>query len=591
MQTLEIHRRFLEYFQRNGHTVVPSASLISQDPTVLFTIAGMAPFKPFFLGQQTPPYQRATSVQKVLRTLDIENVGITTRHCTFFQMAGNFSFGDYFKAGAIEHAWRLITGSQDDGYLGFDPERIWVTVYESDDEAAALWQEIAGLPPERIQKRGGEDNYWDMGVPGPGGPCSEIYYDRGPEYGRPGGPVVDENRYLEIWNLVFMQDVRGELSPKDGNPPVGSLPQKNIDTGLGVERVAFLLQGVDNVYETDLMRPFIGIAERLSGRTYGADSETGAADDVRFRVIADHSRSAALVIADGITPGNEGRGYVLRRLLRRIIRSARLLGIDTPVIPDLMEEARRLLGPVYPELAEDYDRILRVAVAEENSFRQTLVSGSRLFSQAATETTSTGSTVLAGDTAFTLHDTYGFPIDLTLEMADEVGLTVDRQGFKRLMDEQKARARADAKARKGGFTDQGVYRDLLELGGTEFTGYEELASEGTVRGLIADGQRVPVAKVGDIVEVVLDRTSLYAEAGGQDSDAGHILASGVAAEVLDVQKIARKLWVHQVRVTEGELAEGAVGADQGRRRPQGQGQRSALRDPPVQCGAARASRP
>ena len=386
MQTLEIQRRFLEYFQRTGHTVVPSASLISQDPTVLFTIAGMAPFKPYFLGQQTPPWPRATSVQKVLRTLDIENVGQTTRHCTFFQMAGNFSFGDYFKAGAIEHAWTLITSSQDDGGLGFDPTRIWVTVYKNDDEAIELWQQIAGLPLERIQRRGGEDNYWDMGVPGPGGPCSEIYYDRGPEFGKPGGPVADEDRYLEIWNLVFMQDVRGENSPKNDFPPVGSLPQKNIDTGMGVERVAFLLQGVDNVYETDLMRPFIGTAEKLSGKTYGDNHD----DDVRFRVIADHVRSAALVIADGITPSNEGRGYVLRRLIRRVIRSIRLLGVTEPVMAELISQVRDMLGPIYHELSDDFERIQRVAVAEEDSFRRTLESGSRLFTQAADSTRAAG---------------------------------------------------------------------------------------------------------------------------------------------------------------------------------------------------------
>ncbi len=396
-----------------------------------------------------------------------------------------------------------------------------------------------------------------MGVPGPGGPCSEIYYDRGPEYGRPGGPVADEDRYIEIWNLVFMQDIRGADSPKYDFPPVGSLPEKNIDTGMGVERVAFLLQGVDNVYETDLMRPFITTAEKLSGRQYGAGGDSGAADDVRFRVIADHVRSAALVIADGVTPSNEGRGYVLRRLIRRVIRSLRLLGVTEPVMAPLITQVRDLLGPIYTDLADDFDRILRVAVAEEDSFRKTLESGSKLFTEAAAQTAAAGSTAVPAATAFALHDTYGFPLDLTLEMADEVGLTVDVGGFKRLMDEQKARARADAKARKGGFADQQVYRELLELGATEFTGYDQLTSEGTVRGLISDGQRIRTATAGDIVEVVLDRTSLYAEAGGQDSDAGQILGAGLSAEVLDVQKIARKLWVHQVRITEGELAEGA----------------------------------
>lgn len=555
MQTHEIRRRFLDHFARAGHTVVPSASLISQDPTVLFTIAGMAPFKPYFLGQETPPFTRATSVQKCVRTLDIDNVGITTRHNTFFQMAGNFSFGDYFKEGAITHAWQLVTSSVDEGGYGFDPERIWATVYEDDDEAFELWRSVAGLPVERIQRRDGHDNYWDMGVPGPGGPCSEIYYDRGPQYGIEGGPVADEDRYLEIWNLVFMQDVRGEQSPKDGYPPIGSLPKKNIDTGMGVERVAFLLQGVDNVYETDLLRPIIGAAETLTGRSYGRDHT----DDVRFRVIADHLRSGIMLIGDGVTPSNDGRGYVLRRLLRRTIRSARLLGVDKPVMPTLAAVVRDLMTESYPELATDFARIERVAETEETAFLKTLSSGSRLFDQAASETKSHGASVVSGDTAFALHDTHGFPIDLTLEMAAEAGLTVDTDGFRALMDEQKARARADARARKGGFGDLTVYRELLDAGGpTEFTGYQELESEGTIRGLIKDGARVPAAGEGEIVEVVLDRTPLYAESGGQESDAGIILADGTSAEVIDVQKVARKLWVHQVRVTAGELREGGA---------------------------------
>ncbi|AZI57753.1 alanine--tRNA ligase [Nakamurella antarctica] len=554
MKTVEIRQRFLDYFARTGHTVVPSASLISQDPTVLFTIAGMAPFKPYFLGQQTPPYTRATSVQKCVRTSDIDNVGITTRHNTFFQMAGNFSFGDYFKEGAITHAWALLTSSIEDGGFALDKDRLWVTVYETDDEAIELWHRIAGLPLERIQKMGMADNFWSMGVPGPCGPCSEIYYDRGPAFGKEGGPVADENRYLEVWNLVFMQDIRGEGGDKGAFPILGPLPQQNIDTGLGVERLAFLLQEVENVYETDLLRPLISTAEALSGKVYGA--EGGKTDDVRFRVIADHIRSGTLLIADGVGPGNEGRGYVLRRLLRRTIRSARLLGVTEPVMPALVAQVRDLMTPLYPELTSDFARIERVAVAEEVAFLKTLETGSKLFGTAASDTRDSGSTVVPGDTAFALHDTYGFPIDLTLEMAEESGLTVDTAGFIRLMDEQKQRARADAKARKGGFADQSVYRELLEAGATEFTGYDELNSEAAVRGVISQGQRIPVARVGDIVEVVLDRTSLYAEAGGQDSDSGSILGAGMSAEVLDVQKISRKLWVHQVRITEGELAEG-----------------------------------
>ncbi len=555
MQTHEIRRRFLDHFERAGHTVVPSASLISQDPTVLFTIAGMAPFKPYFLGQATAPFDRATSVQKCVRTLDIENVGITTRHNTFFQMAGNFSFGDYFKEGAIAHAWELVTSSVQDGGYGFDGDRIWATVYENDDEAFELWQTVAGLPVERIQRRSGLDNYWDMGVPGPGGPCSEIYYDRGPEFGIEGGPEADEDRYLEIWNLVFMQDVRGAESPKYGHLPVGSLPKKNIDTGLGVERVAFLLQGVDNVYETDLLRPIITVAESLSGKAYGA-GDTAHIDDVRFRVIADHIRSGVMLIGDGVTPSNDGRGYVLRRLLRRTIRSARLLGVTEPVMPLLTAKVRDLMVESYPELASDYARIEQVASKEEDAFLRTLSSGSKLFDLAAEQTRTGGGTTVSGDTAFALHDTHGFPIDLTLEMASEAGLTVDTEGFKALMAEQKARARADARARKGGFGDLRVYKELLDLGATEFTGYSELESEGRIRGLIADGERVKTAGEGEIVELVLDRTPLYAESGGQESDAGMILGDGTSAEVIDVQKVNRKLWVHQVRITAGELREG-----------------------------------
>jgi alanyl-tRNA synthetase len=553
MRTDEIRQRFLDFFQRNGHTLVPSASLILDDPNLLFVNAGMVQFKPYFLGEAPPPYPRATSVQKCVRTGDIENVGLTTRHNTFFQMAGNFSFGDYFKEGAIQFAWDLVTSPQSEGGYGFDPDRIWATVYHDDDEAYQLWQKVTGIPEERIQRRGMEDNYWSMGVPGPAGPCSEIYYDRGPEWGEGGGPIANEERYLEIWNLVFMQDERGEGSGKGDFPILGSLPAKNIDTGLGIERVAVMLQEVPNVYETDLIRPVIAKAEELSGRRYGVN-ET---DDVRFRVIADHARSGVMLIADGVTPGNEARGYVLRRLLRRIVRSSRLLGVTEPVLGAYAEVVRDTMGPSYPELVTDFERIRKVVETEERTFLTTLTSGSRLFETAASATKAAGGTQLAGDKAFQLHDTYGFPIDLTLEMAAEQGLTVDEDGFRALMAEQRARAKADAASRKTGHGDQSVYRELLDLGATEFTGYDELASEATVRGIVRDGQRVRTAGEGEIVEVVLDRTPLYAESGGQESDAGSIVADGVDLEVVDVQKVAKKLWVHQVRVRGGELVEGA----------------------------------
>jgi alanyl-tRNA synthetase len=549
VQTHEITRRFSQYFVDHGHTLVPSASLILDDPTLLFVNAGMVQFKPYFLGQVPPPYPRATSIQKCVRTGDIDEVGRTTRHNTFFQMAGNFSFGDYFKAGAIEHAWNLVTGSQDAGGYGFDPDRIWPTVYDDDDEAFELWRRISGLPAERIQRRGGEDNYWDMGVPGPGGPCSEIFYDRGPEHGREGGPEADEDRYLEIWNLVFMQDERGELSPKKGYPPVGTLPKKNIDTGMGVERVAYLLQGVDNVYETDLVRPVIARAEEFSGRRYGASPE----DDVRFRVIADHARSGVMIIGDGVTPSNEGRGYVLRRLLRRIVRSSRLLGVHEPVLPAFAEVVRDAMAPSYPELATDFQRISAVVRAEEEAFLSTLTAGSKIFDTAVAATKESGGTQVAGDKAFQLHDTYGFPIDLTLEMASEAGLTVDEQGFRSLMEEQRSRAKADAAARKTGHLGVQAYRTVLDNAGTsDFLGYDELVADAAIVGLIVDGVGVPAAGEGSAVEVVLDRTPFYAEGGGQQADTGVIVGADFTITVSDVQAPVAGLIVHRGVVTAGE---------------------------------------
>ncbi|MFI6032335.1 alanine--tRNA ligase [Amycolatopsis magusensis] len=550
METHEINKRFLAHFEGREHTRVPSASLILDDPNLLFVNAGMVQFKPYFLGEVPPPYPRATSIQKCVRTGDIDEVGKTTRHNTFFQMAGNFSFGDYFKEGAIANAWELITKSQDDGGFGFDPERIWVTVYEHDSEAAGLWQKVAGIPSERIQARDGRDNYWDMGVPGPGGPCSEIYYDRGAQFGREGGPVVDEDRYLEIWNLVFMQDVRGEQSPKYGHPPIGELPKKNIDTGMGVERVAYLLQGVENVYETDLVRPVIARAEEFSGRRYGADHT----DDVRFRVIADHARSGVMLIGDGVTPGNDGRGYVLRRLLRRIVRSMRLLGVHEPVLPEFASVVRDAMGPSYPELVAGFDRISDVVKTEEEAFLSTLTSGSRIFDLAAEETKSAGGGILAGDKAFQLHDTYGFPIDLTLEMAAEQGLTVDEDGFRTLMEEQRRRAKADAASRKSGHGDLSVYREVLEQHGeTLFLGYTDLQANARVIGLVADGVPVRSVTAGKKAEIMLDRTPFYAESGGQVADTGVLIGNGVELKVFDVQKIVQGLYVHRVEVVEGEV--------------------------------------
>ena len=561
MQTHEIRKRFLDHFVKAGHTEVPSASVILDDPNLLFVNAGMVQFVPYFLGQRKPPYDTATSIQKCIRTPDIDEVGITTRHNTFFQMAGNFSFGDYFKRRAIDLAWTLLTNPVSEGGYGFDPETLWATVYLDDDEAIELWQEVAGLPAERIQRRGMADNYWSMGIPGPCGPSSEIYVDRGPEYGVDGGPVANEDRYIEIWNLVFMQNERGEGTSKEDFEILGPLPRKNIDTGMGVERVACLLQGVDNVYETDLLRPVIDLVSGIAPRPYGAGNHD---DDVRYRIIADHSRTAAILIGDGVSPGNDGRGYVLRRLLRRVIRSAKLLGIDDPIVGQLMTTVRDAMGPSYPELVTDFDRIHRIAVAEETAFNRTLASGSRLFEDAANATTASGATVLSGTDAFTLHDTYGFPLELTLEMAAEAGLSVDEEGFRGLMAEQRKRAKADAAARKQAHSDLSAYRDLVDAGPTEFTGFSELSTEAKILGIFVDGKRVPVVthdgSAPDRIELVLDRTPFYAESGGQIADEGTIAGTGSSATskaaVTDVQKIAKTLWAHRVTVESGEFVEG-----------------------------------
>ena len=553
MKTAEIRRRFLDFFAARGHEVVPSAPLLYNDPTLLFVNAGMVPFKRYFIGAETPPFDRATSVQKCVRTLDIDEVGKTTRHATFFQMNGNFSFGDYFKAEAIRFAWDLVTGSPESGGYGFDPYKIWVTVLHSDDEAAALWQSIAGLSSERIQRRGVLDNYWHMGIPGPGGPCSEIYVDRGPEYGPDGGPIIDEDRFLEIWNLVFMQEELSAVRQKDDFDVARPLPRKNIDTGMGLERVASLLQGVPNLYEIDESYPVMARAAELAGKDYGRDH--GA--DVQLRVVGDHIRAGLMLMTDGVTPGNEARGYVLRRLLRRVVRAMRLLGVTDPVLPELLPISRDLMAESYPDVATDWPRISQIAYAEEDAFRRTLATGTQIFDLAVADAKSQHQTVLSSERAFQLHDTYGFPIDLTLEMADEQGLSVDEAGFRRLMQEQKDRAKADAKSKKAGAQAVEIYRDLRAVGPTPFTGYTELSTESKVRGIVVDGMLAEAAEEGDMVEVVLEQTPFYAESGGQDSDAGRIIGDGVELEVVDVQRPVKGLIVHRVRVAQGELLSGA----------------------------------
>ncbi|MEU2349966.1 alanine--tRNA ligase [Modestobacter sp. NPDC049651] len=557
MQTAEIRRRFLEHFEKRGHTVVPSASLVSPDPSLLFTVAGMVPFIPYLTGREPAPFPRATSVQKCVRTLDIEEVGKTTRHGTFFQMNGNFSFGDYFKAEAIQFAWELITGKVEDGGLGFDPERIWATVYLDDDEAADAWHRIAGLPKERIQRLGKDSNYWSTGAQGPAGPCSEIFFDRGPAFGPDGGPAVDEagDRFLEIWNLVFMQYERGPGEGKDF-PILGELPNKNIDTGMGLERVAYLLQGVDNMYEIDEVAPVLRRAAELAGVTYGKDHEA----DVRLRVVADHVRSGLMLISDGVTPGNEGRGYILRRLLRRAVRSMKLLGVDEAALPELLPVSRDAMSASYPEVAEDFARISGIAYAEEDAFRRTLAAGTALFDTAVGQARQAGTAALSGEQAFSLHDTYGFPIDVTLEMAAEQGVTVDEEGFRALMKEQRERARADARAKRTGSVDVLAYRRLLsEFGPTDWRAYSTLRTDSRVLGVVDEGETEDGEQVvgpGGVTRVVLDRTPFYAESGGQVADAGELTWDGGRAEVVDVQRPVKGLVVHQVRVTEGELRAG-----------------------------------
>ena len=551
MKTAEIRRRWLAFFESKNHTVVPSASLISEDPSLLFTVAGMVPFIPYMSGLVPAPYPRATSVQKCVRTLDIEEVGKTTRHGTFFQMNGNFSFGDYFKKEAIAYAWEFLTKSQDDGGLGLNPELLWVTVYKDDDESIGIWREVADIPLERIQRRGMKDNFWSTGQPGPSGPCSEIYYDRGPDYGIEGGPEADEDRYIEIWNLVFMQYERGAGGGKEDYPILGELPKKNIDTGMGLERVAFLMQRVENLYEIDEVRPVLDAAAKLANKTYGANES----DDVRLRVVADHVRSALMLIGDGVTPGNDGRGYVLRRLLRRTVRAMRLLGVEKPVFEVLFAASRDAMKESYPEVETDYERIRKTAVAEEEAFLRTLVSGSAVLETALDEVRTSGT--LAGSAAFLLHDTYGFPIDLTVEIAEEAGLKVDREGFTKLMQEQRDRAKADAREKKLGGTDLSVYSEFRSQGVTKFTGYETLETDAKVIGLLRDGQSVAKVGEGEIVEIIVDATSLYAESGGQEADAGWIIANGFEAEVLDVQKPVKGLITHKVLVRSGEIGSGS----------------------------------
>lgn len=571
MESAEIRSRWLRFFESDNrqsltHTVVPSSSLIANDPNLLLVNAGMVPFKPYFLGEISPPYKRATSVQKCVRTLDIDEVGKTTRHASFFQMCGNFSFGDYFKEGAIALAWELLTRPTSDGGYGLPEEKLWVTVYLDDDEAADIWHRQIGVPKERIQRRGMADNFWSMGVPGPCGPCSEIYFDRGPSYGAEGGPIADENRYLEIWNLVFMQNERGAGGGKDSFPILGELPAKSIDTGLGLERTAAILQGVENIYEIDTTIQILNRASALTGVKYGESEKT----DVSLRVIADHARTSAMLIGDGVTPGNEGRGYVLRRMMRRTIRNMRLLGSMEPIMSELTTSAISAMGSQYPDLLSDQGRIISVSISEEESFLQTLKSGTQIFDLASVALKKSKTLELPGEDVFKLHDTYGFPFDLTLEMAREEGLSVDEDGFRRLMNEQRDRAKADARAKKSGHTDVSEYRSIIDSHGkTDFVGYLHESIESSVTGILVDGAQVQSAQEGDEIEIVLNRTPFYAEGGGQLADGGRItLSSGGVIEIEDVQSPVPGLSVHRGRVIKGlvEIGSEALAQIDGERR-------------------------
>ena len=569
MRTSEIRSRWLDYFAANEHEIRPSVSLVSPEPSILFTVAGMVPFIPYILGTEEAPWPRAASVQKCIRTNDIDNVGITTRHGTFFQMNGNFSFGDYFKEGAISYAWGLLTGSREEGGYGLDGDRLWMTIWEEDQVSLDYWTREIGVPAERIQLLPFKDISWSTGQPGPAGSCCEIHYDRGPDYGPDGGPAVDTqgDRFLEIWNLVFDEFLRGEGKGHDFEL-LGKLDQTAIDTGAGLERLAFIMQDKPNMYEIDEVFPVIKAAEELSGKVYGRGSagpEAGEAyhDDVRMRVVADHVRSALMLISDGVRPGNDGRGYVLRRLIRRAVRSMRLLGVDEAAMPTLLTASKDAMKASYPELETGWSAICEVAYGEEDAFRRTLAAGTTILdiavASAKKEAGRTGRPLVSGKSAFELHDTYGFPIDLTLEMAAEQGVEVDEDGFRVLMEEQRERARADSRAKKTGLSDVRVFHEIQKsMGGPSiFLGYTESAVDAVVTGLLVDGGPQPVATAPAEVEVVLDRTPFYAEMGGQLADHGTIrLADGGVIEVLDVQAPVKGLFVHRGTLTEGTAAVG-----------------------------------
>ncbi len=550
----QLRDSFTGFFAERGHTVVPSASLIPHDPTVMFNVAGMVPFKSYFTGDEQPPYQRATASQKCARAggkhNDLDDVGRTKRHLVFFEMLGNFSFGDYFKELAIPYSWELVTGSRESGGWGMDGDRIWVTVHESDDEAEAIWHEQVGVPMSRIQRLGDKDNYWQMGDTGPCGPCSELHIDRGPEFGPAGGPLGDPfgDRFMEFWNLVFMQfnqSADGTRTP---------LPRPSIDTGAGLERILALLQGVDSVWETDLMQPLIDQAQSLTGKKYLVGNYEDR-DSFGLRVLAEHARSSSMLVNDGVFPSNEGRGYVLRRIIRRAVRFAYMLGTESLVMPDLTQTAISVMGTAYPDLVKNQDFITNVITREEESFRHTLKNGLSILDTALED----DPTSLSGPTTFLLHDTYGFPLELTQEIAAERDIDVDLDGFNVEMDAQRTRAKAAA---KGAVDDATLdrYREILDqFGTTEFVGYADDRADARVLAVLddADPRRDRDGDHdGGIVEIFLDRTPFYAESGGQIGDTGTIVTDTGTAEVLDTTYALPNLRRHTARITSGTVTVG-----------------------------------
>ncbi len=551
MDSNSIRRTFVDFYAERDHLVTPSASLIPIDPTLLLTNAGMVPFKPFLLGEEDPPHPRAVSVQKCARTNDIDIVGTTARHLTFFEMMGNFSFGEYFKEKAIPWAYELAT----EGY-GLDPDRLWYTVHLSDDEAAEIWIDGVGVPAGRVQRLD-KDNFWQMGVPGPCGPSSELFYDKGPEHGEDGGPAVDDERFMEFYNLVFMQNIQDEPYHVTGD-----LPAKNIDTGLGLERMASLLQGTFNIFETDAIRPVLAAGERVTGLNLGDDERA----DVSLRLMADHGRSITMLIGDKVVPSNEGRGYVLRRLLRRTVRHAYLYGTEQLIMPELVKATCEVMAEAYPELKAKEDFLVEVVSREEHAFRRTLASGVALL-EAELDGLEDGA-VLSGETAFRLHDTYGFPIDVTAEILRERGVDLDEPGFEHHMDLQRTRSKDAFKGTDAAAALDEYIKLLRGVDSTNFVGYESESADATVLAMVREGETIDRAGVGEKVEVFLDTSPFYAESGGQVGDSGLVRTATGQFRVYDTQFAIAGVRSHRGEVVDGEILvdqEATAAIDTGRR--------------------------